>query len=237
MTSIVIPLGNGSRWNNTELRYALRSVDKYLTGYGEVLIIGEKPDWLHNVVHIPCPDYGDKIYDKEHNIYCKIITACADERVTEDFLFMNDDHFLLQGYEAGIFPYYCHGWLSEYMTVTDYKHTVKNTNELLWPLGHDCPYFDIHCPILYNKEKFTWGLADADWTKPFGYCIKTVYCNSMEGMKATEYPDLKINEVLTASQIHKQIAGRPWFSIGDRAREGGLLRVLNDLYPHKSKYE
>lgn len=233
-TSIVIPLGVGSRWNNTELRYALRSVEKHLIGYGEVFIVGEKPDWLRNVVHIPCRDYGDKTYDKERNIDCKIIAACADDRVTDNFLFMNDDHFLLQDYQAGDFPYYCHGWLSEFMTVTDYKYTIGN---MLQVYKEPMPYFDVHCPIIYNKYLFVDAMANLDWSWRFGYCIKTAYCNSIVGLKAIEYPDLKINEVFTADHIRKQICGRPWFSIGDRAREGGLLRVLQDLYPHKSKYE
>jgi hypothetical protein len=70
----------------------------------------------------------------------------------------------------------------------------------------------------------------------WGYCIKTIYCE-INGVTAPEYSDLKINEVYTADQIRKLITGRPWFSIGDRAREGGLLKVLQELYPHKSKYE
>jgi hypothetical protein len=236
-TSIVIPLGTGSRWNDTELRYCLRSVEKHLTGYGDIFIIGEKPDWVRNVIHIPCAGYGDKTYDKERNIYTKVMAAIADKRVTDDFLFMNDDHFLLQNYEAGKFPFYCHGWLSEYMTVTDYKNTVKNTNELLRPLGHDCLYFDLHCPIIYNKEKFAWCVSDADWSTPFGYCIKTVYGNCVEGLKAIEYPDFKINEPLLASKIRQLIAGRAWFSIGDKAFDGGIRNVLQEHYPHKSKYE
>lgn len=233
-TSIVIPLGNGSRWNNTELRYCLRSITKHLTGYADIFIVGEKPEWLTGCIHIPCPDYGDKTYHKERNIFEKIMAACKDERVTEDFLFMNDDHFLLQDFEAGKFPYYCHGWLNEFMTVTDYKHTVRNTIE--WNYGEDCPYFDIHCPIVYNKQNFIHHMRNPDWSIRFGYCIKTMYGHLNIG-KATEYPDLKINEVYSSDQIRKLITGRPWFSIGDKAREGGLLRVLNELYPHKSKYE
>lgn len=234
-TSIVIPLGNGSRWSDTELRYCLRSITKHLTGYDDIFIVGEKPEWLKGVVHIPCPDYGDKTYHKERNIFEKIMAACKDERVTDYFLFMNDDHFLLQDFEAGIFPYYCHGWLNEFMTVTDYKHTVWNTMEIYkdW----HAVYFDIHCPIVYNKRRFEYYLHDLDWGKKFGYCIKTIYCNSTIGFKAIEYPDLKINEVYSSDQIRKLIAGRPWFSIGDKAREGGLLKVLNELYPNKSMYE
>lgn len=237
MTSIVIPLGRGSRNNDLELRYCLRSAEKHLTGYGDVFIIGEKPEWLRNVVHIPCPDQGDKSYDKERNIFHKIMAACAYDRVSDDFLFMNDDHFLLQDYEAGKFPYYCHGWLSGFMTVTDYKHTIWNTIDWLRPLGHECLYFDIHCPIVYNKEKFNWCLSDADWTKHFGYCIKTGYGNSVEGLNAIEYPDLKINEAYSADKIRKLITGRAWFSIGDKAFNGEIKKVLQELYPHKSRYE
>lgn len=233
-TSIVIPLGTGSRHNNTELRFALRSVEKHLTGYGDVFIVGEKPDWLRNCIHIPCQDYGDKTYDKERNIYTKIMAACADDRVTDDFLFMNDDHFLLQGYEAGNFPYYCQGWLSEYMTVTDYKHTVRN---MLKVFPDDTPYFDVHAPIVYNKAKFEAALSQLDWSWPFGYCIKTTYCNAVVGLQSVEYPDLKINQCHTGTQIQRLIASRPWFSIGDRAFDGAIKNVLQELYPRKSQYE
>jgi hypothetical protein len=236
-TSIVFPLGHGSHNNDLELRYCLRSVEQHLTGYGDIFIIGRKPDWLKNVIHIPFDEgFAPQSYDKERNIYNKIMAACADERVSDDFLFMNDDHFLLQDYEAGKFPYYCHGWLSEFMTVTDYKSTISNTNELLWPLGHDCLYFDVHCPIVYNKERFAYVL-EADWSKPYGFCIKTVYSNCVEGLKALEQPDLKIDESYPSSRIHQLLSGRPWFSIGNRAFDGGIKRVLQELYPKKSIYE
>jgi hypothetical protein len=232
--SIVIPLGIGSRHNNLELRYCLRSIEKYLTGYSDVFIVGDLPDWLRNVIHIPCPDYGDKTYDKERNIYTKIMAACADERVTDDFLFMNDDHYLLQDYEAGKFPFYCHGWLRHHMTVTDYKHTVTNT---MRAFEDSMPYFDIHCPIRYNKFKFEAAMSQLDWSKPFGYCIKTVYGNASMGVDAISYPDLKIKDGYSAAKILELIADRSWFSIGDGAFDGDIRYVLQALYPHKSKYE
>jgi hypothetical protein len=234
-TSIVLPLGTGSRNNDLELRYCLRSIEKHLTGYGDVFIVGNKPDWLHGIIHIPCPDYGDKTYDKERNIYTKIMAACSDERVSEDFLFMNDDHFLLQSYEAWRFPYYCQWNLNEYKTVTDYKYTVKNTIEALSETGHFNIYWDVHCPIVYNKQ-FIRTLSRLDWSIKFGYCIKTMYCEKFvkHGVGAE---DLKINESLPASRIRQMLTGRPWFSIGDKAFNGGIKAALQELYPRKSKYE
>jgi hypothetical protein len=52
ITKIVIPLhhGGGKDGNDTELRYALRSINKYFKGKYKVQIIGRKiPDWLHGV--------------------------------------------------------------------------------------------------------------------------------------------------------------------------------------------
>jgi hypothetical protein len=229
--SIVIPLGHGSRWNNTELRYCLRSIEKHLTGYGEIFIIGERPEWLHNIIHIPAID-SDKTYHKERNIFNKIRLAILDERVTEDFLFVNDDHFLLKDYDAGAFPYYYYCRLSNYMTVTDYKHTVRNTK--MW-LNYDPFYADIHCPIIYNKEKFQSVFEAVAWPH-FGYCIKTAYCHFHQSTMI-EQSDLKLNEQLPCTKIKDLIAGRPWFSMGDAARGPELLKVLRELYPNPSKYE
>lgn len=233
-TSIVIPLGRGSRWNDTELRYCLRSVEKHLTGYGEVIIIGEKPSWLRNVVHIPFDEGpAPQSHEKERNIFNKIMVACNDGWVTNRFLFMNDDHFLLQNFEAVRFPFYYDSTLNVLMTVTDYKHTVKNTLDYF--NGALVGNFDVHAPIVYHREYFPW-LSKADWSVKWGYCIKSMYCEK-NGIIGDRYPDLKINEVYPADKIRNLITGRPWFSIGDRAREGGLLKVLQELYPKKSKYE
>lgn len=232
-TSIVIPLGTGSRWGNLELKFALRSVEKHLSGYGEVFIVGECPGWLQNVIHIPAKD-GDQIYDKERNIFNKIMIACNDDLVTHDFLFMNDDHFLLQDYVAGEFPLYCDGWLSDHVNRVDlYGNSAQNTSNVL---HQDPPYFDIHCPIVYHKALFKRILPCYDWSVKWGYCIKTLYCHQV-ATHPTPYPDLKINELLPVALIKEQLAGRAWFSIGDRAREGGILQVLQELYPTPSKYE
>lgn len=241
MTSIVIPLsqplGFGSRQDDTELRYCLRSIEKHLTGYGEIVIVGAIPKWIQNVIHIPATD-EDKTWDKEKNIFNKIMLACQDERVTEDFLFMNDDHYLLKDYAAGEFTFYAYGNLSEQVLRDDqYGNTAANT---AMHMPTYWPYFDVHCPIVYNKEVFK-RLAELDWTRKYGYCIKTLYAGfavpSHAKLLAFEHPDLKINEPLSISRIKKRLEGRHWFSIGNKAFEGGIMGVLNELYPKKSKYE
>lgn len=235
MTSIVIPLGRGSKYHDLELRMALRSVEKHLTGYGDIFIIGEKPAWIQNVIHIPATD-GTQTYDKERNIFNKIMIACNDERVSEDFLFMNDDHYLLRDYEAVQFPYYYEGLLQDYKTVSQYKHTIWNTLKV-HEACFDDKYFDIHCPIVY-KKKYLALLNQLDWNIPYGYAIKSLYCAAWQSMiQGLEYPDLKIKDPLPYAVIIRMLQGRSWFSIGDGAFAGEVRTVLEDLYSVPSKYE
>lgn len=238
-TSIVIPLAappQGSRWNDTELRYCLRSIEKHLKGCGEIFIVGYLPNWVQNVIHIPATD-GDKSYEKEANIFRKLEQACKDERISEYFLFVNDDHFLLQDYDAGDFPFFYSGKLSEVLTRGDeYASTGFNTFDAL----EEQLYFDIHCPIIYHKEILRNKVSRLNWSKKYGYCIKTAYMTGTDEneVNVKEMPDLKINEEgITSTEIKKLIEGRPWFSIGPKAQYGGMLKVLQDLYPLKSKYE
>lgn len=239
-TSIVIPLaanGFGSRWNDTELKYCFRSIEKHLSGYGDIFLVGHCPKWVKNVIHIPTTD-GDKTWDKERNIFNKIMLACNDERVTEDFLVMNDEHFLLRDFVAGQFPYYYEGTIADKLGRDDqYGNTINNT---FAEIG-DARFYDVHCPMLYCKEFFQW-LRPAAWNKKYGYCLKTLYCalpwHSMHRLTSeTEYPDLKINVAIPSQKIKELIAGRHWFSMDNRAREGGMGAVLEELYPKKSLYE
>jgi hypothetical protein len=238
-TSIIIPLaanGFGSRQNDQELRYCLRSIERHLTGYGDIFLIGHLPKWVRGCIHIPATD-EDRTWWKERNIYRKILLACEDPRVSDDFLFMNDDHFLLSGFVAGEFPYYFEGRIREQTERDDqYGATARNTSE--WLLNIDHPYFDIHAPIRYNKAKFNWCVPLADWDKKHGYCIKSIY-SIINGVDFEYYPDLKINQPLPPAKIKELISGRPWFSVGNKAFDigGGMGQVLQELYPNKSKFE
>lgn len=239
-TSIVIPLsapfGFGSRQDDIELRYCLRSIEKHLSEYGDIFIVGHMPKWVQGCIHIPATD-EDKTWNKEKNIFNKILLACQDERVSEDFLFMNDDHYLLKDYVAGEFPNYCNGYLSDYVTREDqYGNTIKNTAA---EVGADALYFDVHAPIVYRQGVFENKLVYFNWDRKFGYCIKTLYgiFGLPKGTTAVEHPDIKINEPMSSNKIRMLISDLNWFSIGNKAFEGGIVKVLEELYPKKSIYE
>lgn len=229
-TDIIIPLNNRSTQNNLEIQMCLRSVEKHLSGVGNVFIIGECPDFLTNVIHIPCEDDPRNRF-RDRNICNKIIAACKDKRVSDDFLMVHDDHFLLEDYETDAFPYYHCGPLIP--GEGQYAHTKQNTISLLGEVNN----YDTHCPILFNKEKFMRSVALADWSKWYGYCIKTLYC-ALNGIEGPHIEDMKIRLPLAYDEIIGLISGRKWFSIGDRCFiRNGMKKVLQDLYSKPSKYE
>jgi hypothetical protein len=238
MTDIVMPLNNRSTQKNLELRYCLRSIEQHFTGVGNVFIIGHCPEWINNnVIHIPA-DEDPRNRFRDRNIMLKMQEACKDDRVSDNFLMVHDDHFLLADFEASTFPYYHCGPMVP--NVGQYAETKRNTI-LALSIRDDVNYvinnYDTHCPILFNKERFMRSVALADWSKWYGYCLKTLYC-VMNGIEAEKVEDLKIRMPLKADEIMRLINGRGWFSIGDRCfTEGGMKDVLNNLYPLKSKYE
>jgi hypothetical protein len=240
---VVYPLGSGSMWGkNKELRYSLRSLDYYLMDRGNIFVIGgdtEKLDWMTNVIHIPFKE-GNLAVDKDKNIYTKILLACRDQGMSEDFLFMNDDIFLLKKTWAEYLPAYYSGTLREKKdALADndyYKLTIANTQYALKKRGVPVKHFDIHVPIVYNKETFANIVSSFDWTKQWGYCIKSLYCNSLK-MDGQPMTDCKINTVCTREQIESITAGRFCFSIHDQALVDDMRNFLADSFPQKSKYE
>lgn len=235
-TDILIPLGIGSTHDNLELRMCLRSIQKHLTGVGSVVIVGESPDWLQNVIHVSCRDMPG-LPEKDRNIYRKIIEGC--KSVSDNFLFMNDDHFLLTAYHTGEFPDYHSG------DIDPSKHSDPSTKKQLLNtvnlLGADSLFYDVHCPVVYNKEKFIKTFEGLPWPS-YGYAIKSVYCNSnltyYKSVNPFQCEDLKFRDPMSKGDIYKQLEKRKWFSIGDGTlRSGDMKEVLEELYPDKSKYE
>lgn len=86
MTTIVIPLSacGGRLGDDTELRYALRSLETHFRGEFEVAIVGEKaPAWLRVARHVPC---GQGL---------KTALKVAAETFPEGFFWWYDDTCLL----------------------------------------------------------------------------------------------------------------------------------------------
>ncbi len=228
---IVIPfLDKGNRSN--ELRFCLRSIEKHLSGYGDIYIIGSLPDWAAGVKHTPLSDSRDP-KKHEQNIFRKII-AGWENGASDKVLHVHADHYLLSYYTAAKFPYYTHRLLLQGAAENQgaYRTTLIRTDKLLRNMLLPVKDFDCHCPIIYERDKFLEAFAGLEW-KDYGLAIKSLYCNYWE-IPGEPCTDLKITGRKYGA-MPGLIAGRDWFSTGNG--NDVIERFLSSLFPLKSRFE
>lgn len=240
MTDIVIPLGWGSVWNNNELRYSLRSLEKHLTGVGNLYIVTDlsgMPNWIRkNVIHVACPDLTNIA---AVNTAKKILRACELKTLSDNFLLSNDDFFLLDEFNAATFPNFYRGTLSEYYPNpknTPYPKTKANTAILLKQLGYPNLHYGVHCPILINKRSFNSIIGSLKLNTETGYLTRSIYGNALR-LPAEAIKDPKISGKLDPDELKKFTEGKRFFAIGDDAVNRPLMDFLHELYPDKSRWE
>lgn len=234
MIDIFYILGNGSPFNNEELRYSLRSVERHLKNIGRIIVVGENPNFLsdeveyHYIKEAKC--------NKECRILKKIFTACELGIVKGDFLFMNDDFFFTKDVDATTYPYYYSKCLSEGSPNKFYSKNIESTHNYLKGLGCTAMNFDVHTPIIYNSEKFLELQPHIIHSKrnPWGFVVKSMYSN-IHGIVGELYEDVKINRIndYTLARIEKTNC----VSYSDVGYKRGVKEYLMELFPEKSKYE
>lgn len=244
MIDIVIPLRNDSKWDNNEIRYCLRSVEKHLTGIRDVYIIGHKPKFLQNVKHVPMRDTSQWA---TVNIRKKLLAACDNPEVSENFLYMNDDHYLLEDYKKDVF--YHQGPLigtHNRSKNSIYRKIILNTMEVVGQYHND---FDIHTPVLINKHVFqksmnqvSWDFNPNEWNEKWGgYLIKTTYIHSLfrdyPQFHSREAEDGKVRDPKADwADIAYLSQFTPVISSSDIVGKG-MVKFLERMFPEKSKYE
>jgi len=236
--SIVIPYKSRTK-NNTELIYALRSLEKNLNGFGDVFIVGEKISSLKGLNYIKVKDDTGSQF-KERNIYRKILAACNDERVSDDFIFTNDDIILTKQFDVNNLPFYHKGELIDTMAKNsgDYRKSLNHSRKYLMKMANTTLDYDTHFPIVYNKKDFATFVCndDLNWNQPYGYVIKSLYANQAS-VKGEYIEDCKIKEKLSYDELKQKISGRSFFSTSDGVINEGMIKLLNETYQQKSKYE
>jgi len=205
-----------------ELKFCLRSIEKYITGYEDVFLITDKtPDWYRGKIIY----HSDVSSRKQLNIISKLFQV-KDEK----FIMFNDDHFLLKPLHINEIKNWYHGTLKEALNnaTGNYYTAIKNT------IGHfgDIRYFDIHTPAVFTKDgihrvfRLEWGDNE--------YIIKSAFFNSAEGEEIT---DCKINHPMSKMAIEDRIKGRTFFSTGPNGMRMQMMNLLNELFSEKSKWE
>lgn len=238
MTDVVYVLGRGSYWQDNELRYSLRSLERFITGIGTIYVVGQKPKWLTGVTHL---QYPDRHACKERNIMEKMAYCCGHPDLSQQFLHVHDDHTALAPMAATDIPNWAGSTLERLAKgvkkTNHWRDAVINTSEALRARGFKTYNFDLHYPMLFDKTKFLDAMDLYDWkgTKR-GFVVKSLYANTLKIPPAVT-SDLKILTDNTMGQLVKRLKGRPWFSYGNGGLNGNLKKLLPELYPTPSRFE
>ena len=208
--------------NSIELRYSLRSLKNIR--HDSVYIIGTKPYWVKNVIHIPYQDWPNRL----QNVREKYKIICDTPEISKNFVLMNDDFYIMNKVKK--LEYY-HRWKIIYV-LNKIKPIIGITRfykalESVWKLFPRGDCYSTHTPMMFNKEKFKY-IMDNYWDKLM--CKKSLYCNYywVEGVKIK---DVKIHTWSDAT-----IWDENYLSSSDESIED-VLEHLAITFPRKCKYE
>lgn len=213
--TVIIPYTNDYQ-NGEELRFAIRSMEKYFTSMTALIVVGHRPKWYKGEHYFT----WDIIGRKEYSMYMKVMMVAV-----EPFLYTTDDHFALRPFDDSLPNYY-------YGTCKD--AALNNASGRYKMQYKNCPdgwlNYDIHTPIV--MKPFDWPSSAKETDTP----IKSTYANIV-GVQGTELIDCKFKNPHTYDEIKRIIADRPFFSTSPFCMNRDMLRVLNELYPDKSSVE
>lgn len=220
-----------------ELIYSLRSLSN--VPHDKVFLVGGCPSWVDKskVIHIPTEQKGTKWHNSTNNVKA----ACLDARLSDDFILMNDDFFILkpiqdpakefnlqQGTIKSVYAYY----FGRNAGQTNWCKGMRETGELMQKQGILEPLsYDLHTPMVFNKNKFLQmfdiagvnDIAVLHWRSLYG----NLFLPNAEYMKDIKY---RTNEAFDESKYDKFIS----------CSNAGFLQIrqfLSNKFPNRSIYE
>lgn len=174
-TSVVIPYCKEFA-QGKELLYALRSWDKNCCFPADFVVIGDKEDWFSDEIHlIECPRVSD---NPSVDTYHKLKVALESDLVTDDFIWTNDDIYVLQPIDLS------HIQLPKVLGPLDtskykgfYRENMQRTIDCLKQLGAAFQNYGTHTPVMFNKASWLGLIAKLDEQITQGMLYTSIYFN------------------------------------------------------------
>jgi len=213
----VYPLGDGSLWENNEIKYS-------------VALLRQNAPWIKNIYVVgKSSPVGELIEFTENqapavNIWLKGLEACLDKRVSDPFLFINDDHFIIKPipkeypayytYPIKDYPYKKYSFGGQEVE-HPYQRLVKRTHDILG----DVLFYQPHCPFIVYKDLYlaTMKRYEDYIFSDCGLLVKTTYFKGAMGVQMDDY---KTKERDTLEMIEYNTRDRHIFSTCADISEG-----------------
>ncbi len=241
---VVYKLGIGSKFQNRELKYSLRSLSNFKS-LRNVYVVGQwlNLDWLNkeSVVHIPALDPMKS--NKDGNLVNKIILASFEKDISQQFVNMSDDQLFLKEIDyAEISTPYIDNSLTawkEMQKLNRWQTRLHFTMERLKERGFKTHCYDSHIPVLIDKENYVKTLFQYNYMESGGLCGNTLYFNTVrtEERYLHENTLARINKPHKPSEILDYCRNKTYLNYADDACNEDMFVALDSLFPEKSKYE
>lgn len=248
MLKILYIIGTGSKYSDIELRWSLRSVEKFAQCDVQPVVVGSVPDWFKGDA-LPC---SDKFERKEMNLNYKIMSAIRSGLVQGDFQISCDDFFWLKPVDFEKLPiYYREGLLPKLAAKGDnnYEKALVGTGITLGKIGY--PTWNTACHIN------AWANADMidEVQRLIDFANRNQNLAGLYGMVAfATWPNVLLGNRISASKHGmKQITDLKYrgedgfktfiedaevFSINDKAfGSNGFISFMQENFKNQSRWE
>ena len=221
---------------NEELVFSLRSLINL--PHDKVFIVGGLPDSINKsqVIHIPVLQRRTKYQNTTANLQ----TICRNELLSEDFILMNDDFFILKPIKSLEELNLCRGpidsVLEEYKQrygdfSNPYIQGMKQTKIFLEDRGIANPLsYELHIPMVMNKKKF----LDI-FSIPYINGVSVLHKRTVYGNLYCKNSKV-INDVKVLQDYFYPLGSDKFLSSEDSSFFR-LKKYLRRLFPQKSQYE
>jgi hypothetical protein len=217
---------------NEELRYSIRSV-LFSFPEAKVWVIGGKPKWYSgNYIFVKQND------NKYTNAINNLKAVCNTSEISEKFILMNDDFFIIKKIET-VEQFY-NGLLSskieKFIKITGssmYIRKLITTNNRLNKLGFINPLdYELHIPMPMHKA----GLLDVITKYP--ECLWRSMYGNLFNVGGKQMEDVKVYKNKRHAERSAEITKNSiYLSTEDTGLNIMLDKILKDLLPNPSPYE
>ena len=216
--------------DNIEFRYSLRSLKNLK--HDKVFVVWHNPHRTKGLHHIFAEDKHECKYK---NVFNKYKMICDDPDISDDFILMNDDIYMLKPVELQV---YVKGTLKdhlEYIKESCWRKSIyyKMVQKIhkLFPDGYS---YNTHTPMVYNKIKLK-ALLNRYWDEKIS--LRSLYWN----IYGIEPKKLNENEKISDCKVHdlsKWLVNDKYMSTNNEATMYNLFyEVLDKFFRFKWEYE
>lgn len=218
---------------NIELKYSIRSVEENFKGH-RIVFVGGSPRGLKPDIQIRTTQNNGK-WDNAHN---NIVSACEDDRLTEEIYLFNDDFFVLR--KTDELPVYTNGELGEFIAMvekrtgeTEFIKRLKRALKLLNENNLPTQNYEVHVPMRINRHKMSELLKKF----PEAVAVRSIYGNYF-GVPGVEVDKTgKMQDGVQQNSRRGLKKDRLLVSSTDESFKGVVGYELKRMFNRPSKYE